>query len=154
MILLLLLATSTFHSSFVRALKMWRAENETQLAAPPVVLGHQEAQCQVSQGSQGPQEEEVNDTPYTHTSFFSDSTKSLTRRRTLSNLPLPQNLAQQVPQRSRWQEIAIWGKFILVWLCMILVVAMRGGSGHSIVSVRSCSWEPLGALIGHTHSTL
>lgn len=151
MILLLFLASTTFHSSFVRALKMWRAENEAQRAnaTPPVVVGreNQEAQCQSASGSQDAQDVEHDDTPYTHTSFFSDNAeKSLTRRRSLSNLPLPAaNVALPAnPQRSQWERYGVWGKFIVVWLCMILVVAMRGGSGHSIVSIRSCSWEPLG----------
>ncbi|CAK9053387.1 unnamed protein product [Durusdinium trenchii] len=165
MILLLLLAGSTFQSSARRALKMWKAENAVRsdasrngqadvVRAPPAVVGREvelpaasETVPESTSTSEG-NEECDDDTPYTHVSFFSDSMTSqsdrtLTRRRP-STLPLPGNVVStDVSQdpKSPWDACRLWGKFILVWICMILVVAMRGGSGHSIISITSCSWQ-------------
>lgn len=163
MILLLILAATTFQASARRALKMWRAENallsvqrpnpenracgatvvgrEAELSAVPQPAP-QESTSGTRQESET-SEEPADDTPYTHVSFFSESMTSesdrtLTRRR--QPLPLPAgNVSVAAPVAG--YSCQPWMKFLLVWLCMILVVALRGGDGHSIVSVRSCSWE-------------
>ena len=153
---------TTFQASAGRALKMWRAENALRSVQRPnenrgcgaSIVGREAELSAVPQPA--PQEstngtrresetseEPADDTPYTHVSFFSESMTSesdrtLTRRH--QPLPLPAgNVSVAAPMAG--YSCQPWMKFLLVWLCMILVVALRGGDGHSIVSVRSCSWE-------------
>ena len=167
MILLLLLAATTFQNSARRALRMWRAESASQAernaqqrdadraetAPPPAVVGR-EIELSASAPAVQTRQEETDDTPYTHTSFFSDSTprsdQTLTRRRT-SILPLPANVPSTAVSQAESTTSSsflittasywVWVKLILVWVCMIVVVALRGGSGHSIIDITSCSWE-------------
>lgn len=107
----------------------------------------------MSSPAQG-EETEEEDPPYTQVSFFSDSSmknasQTLTRRRNPTILPLSassttagQEADATTNESSALSEtVCTWGKFGLVWLCMILIVALRGGHGHSIVSISSCSWE-------------
>ena len=154
---------TTFQASARRALKMWRAENALRSVQRPnqenrgcgaTVVGReaelsavpQPAPQESTSGSRQESEtseEPADDTPYTHVSFFSESMTSesertLTRRR--QPIPLPAgNVSVADPVAA--YSCQPWMKFLVVWLCMILVVALRGGDGHSIVSVRSCSWE-------------
>eukprot|EP00931_Biecheleriopsis_adriatica_P115005 TRINITY_DN90864_c0_g1_i1.p1 TRINITY_DN90864_c0_g1~~TRINITY_DN90864_c0_g1_i1.p1 ORF type:complete len:494 (+),score=81.13 TRINITY_DN90864_c0_g1_i1:76-1557(+) len=107
--------------------------------------------------------EDEQDTPYHRLSFFSTDTSPALRRRTIHTLPSPQNSVrssapgasqeEQVPNAGEAeassasegnpprQSYCDWGKFIFVWVCMIVVVALRGGGGDSVVHIKSCSWQ-------------
>ncbi|CAE7322591.1 unnamed protein product [Symbiodinium sp. CCMP2456] len=170
MVLLLLLVSCTFSTSARRALNMWHAENESRCAlqasravpadtsrADPSVIGKETASTAPNEEasiSSAAHETEEEDPPYTQVSFFSDSSmkdtsQTLTRRRNPTILPLsasgttPGQEADATSNESSAlsETVYTWGKFVLVWLCMILIVALRGGHGHSIVSISSCSWE-------------
>eukprot|EP00434_Breviolum_minutum_P000240 symbB.v1.2.000199.t2/scaffold21.1/size436794/18 len=169
MILLLILAATTFQASARRALNMWRAENALRNNQPPkqevttrpvevatasaTVIGREsDSAVQTQPGTETreasePNSEAADDTPYTHVSFFSesmtsDSDRTLTRRRLPFSLPLPagNTNVSQATEMCSW-GCGIWMKFLLVWLCMIFVVAIRGGDGNSILAIRGCSWE-------------
>lgn len=160
---------TTFQASARRALNMWRAENALRNDQPPkqevtraaevgptasaTVIGREsDSAVQTQPGTETreasePNSEAADDTPYTHVSFFSesmtsDSDRTLTRRRLPFSLPLPagNTNVSQATEMCSW-GCGIWMKFLLVWLCMIFVVAIRGGDGNSILAIRGCSWE-------------
>ena len=160
---------TTFQASARRALNMWRAENALRNNQPPkqvvttraaevatasaTVIGREsDSAVQTQPGTETretsePNSEAADDTPYTHVSFFSesmtsDSDRTLTRRRLPFSLPLPAGNTNvtQATEMCSW-GCGIWMKFLLVWLCMIFVVAIRGGDGNSILAIRGCSWE-------------
>jgi len=128
--------------------------------ADPSVIGKETAStappnedASISSAARG-EETEEEDPPYTQVSFFSDSSmkdssQTLTRRRNPTILPLsasgtmlgPEADATTNASSALSEAVCTWGKFVLVWLCMILIVALRGGHGHSIVAISSCSWE-------------
>ncbi|CAE7444237.1 unnamed protein product, partial [Symbiodinium natans] len=97
-------------------------------------------------------EAEEEDLPYTQVSFFSDNSmkdSNQMRRRLPTILPFTSSAhtteSSDTPaaaKAARWEMACTWGKFLLVWICMILIVALRGGAnGSSIINIKSCSWE-------------
>eukprot|EP00438_Fugacium_kawagutii_P022362 Skav205212 [mRNA] locus=scaffold400:28626:43081:+ [translate_table: standard] len=158
----LVVKATTFQASARRAMKMWRAENAVRSVQHPqeqpnsgcdaTVVGREtEVSVVPTEGTtrqeSEPTEETADDTPYTHVSFFSESMTSesdrtLTRRRQPLPLPSASVTVPAAPVENVFGSgCRPWMKFLLVWLCMILLCALRGGQGHSIVSIQSCSWE-------------
>ena len=129
-----------------------RASAEVGRASATVIGRESDSAVQTQPGTETRETSEsdsepADDTPYTHVSFFSESMTSesdrtLTRRRLSFTLPLPagNTNVSQATEMCSW-GCGIWIKFLLVWLCMIFVVAIRGGDGNSILAIRGCSWE-------------
>lgn len=144
-------------------MKMWKAENALRSVQHPqeqpnggcdaTVVGRETEVSVVpteetTRQESEPTEETADDTPYTHVSFFSESMTSesdrtLTRRR--QPLPLPSaSVTSTAPAAPAVENVfgsgcRPWMKFLLVWLCMILVVALRGGEGPAMADERNLS---------------
>lgn len=137
------------------------AEAELPQQQGTVEAVHVESIPKVAPSSEDAGEHEEADLPYQQVSFFSsspfscsDSGGGLSRRRnrtrteTLeSGLPATDtNVCQPqaaVQDGDSWQSHldCTWLEFVLVWIAMLAVVAIRGGDGHSIVGLHTCSWE-------------
>ena len=139
-IILLLLLFIIGHSlvgACSRARRMWLQESQRSppTPAPAVELGNPEgrASADVEQASERtePEVEPEEDAPYHQVSFFQDEDRqsNLTRRRggsTSGSVP-------SVPSEPVEEAANTWGwaKFVGIWLCMILVIVLRGGGGAS-----------------------
>jgi len=121
-----------------------------------------------AQTEQGTRDED--DMPYQQVSFFSDTSanpriyrrRNRTRTETLESglstattNTCPESVSRggeseqaqseqsqsEQGQSEQTQSCCTWLEFVLVWIAMLALVAIRGGDGYSIVGMPSCSWE-------------